>query len=304
MSSADIPRIAVCIITYRRPASLATTLDSLRNVRKPDNADICVRIIDNDAEKSAFQTAAEYTKQFPFPLTYHHEPRKGIPHARNKALDVSAKDAYIAFIDDDDTAAEDWLSQLFATATATQAEVAKGLIQYHFDETHAHIRDLGIFSNPPQQTGEPLDSAWTNNVLFTTAFVQQHHLRFHSAFLTTGGSDNHFFRCAKRAGANIVMCREAVVHTHVPQHRTTTKWLAMRHTRVGATITMSDILLNGFSASVKPAAKDAYDATKHACVLLREAARGHIRWLLPFMSLCFAFGRISGLLRLSPREYK
>lgn len=304
MSSADIPRIAICIITYRRPASLAATLDSLRRLHTPEQVELRLRIIDNDAEQSARRTAEAYAADFPFPLTYHHEPRKGIPHARNTALDVSAQDTHIAFIDDDDTAAEDWITRLFATAETTQADVVKGLIAYHFDEAHAHIREMGIFGNPPQHTGEELDSAWTNNVLFTTAFVQRHSLRFHSAFLKTGGSDNHFFRCAKRAGARIVMCREAVVHTQVPQQRTTTQWLAMRHTRVGATITMSDILMNGFAASAKPAAKDAYDAAKHACVLMREAARGHIRWLLPFMSLCFAFGRISGLLRLSPREYK
>lgn len=296
------PRIAVCIVTYNRPASLAKTLGSLAQLRLPD-AGTDVLVIDNDAQETARDTVTAMQQRFPLPLHYHVETRKGIPHARNRALELAAEYDYLAFIDDDDTAAPEWLYLLYQTVRDNNADVSKGLIAYRFAPENAHLASLGIFGNPPQQTGEELDSAWTNNVLFRTALYKETGLRFDTDFTASGGSDHHFFRTAKQHGARIVMCREAIVHTAIPVERTTTRWLGRRHLRVGATLTLSDTKALGWQKSASHVLRDSKGDIPHSFRLLKGAWHKQHSCLLPVMSGCYVLGRFLGLLRILPREY-
>ncbi len=295
--------ITIAVITCGRPDSLAHTLDSLKQLVLPPQVEARLLVIDNDPQKTAMGVVDTVKSAFSFPVEYAVEEKRGIPHARNRALTMASGSDYIAFIDDDDTAGPRWLAELYHAALQYKADVVKGLITHLFDEDKAYLSVLDIFSNLPARTGDALDSAWSNNVLFSTRIYRNTGLRFDLAFIRTGGSDSHFFRCAKKQGAAIVMCREAIVYTKVPAKRTTWKWLAMRHMRVGATMTMSDRKQEGFARCLQRVCVSLADSGRYFLRLIPGAWKDNRRLVHPVMVVCFMFGRIAGLFNVSPREY-
>ena len=297
-------RITIAIVTYKRPASLARTLDSIAKLTWPAGAGVQLLVVDNDAGKSAQAVLESSGVDDALHVTYAVEPKKGIVHARNKALELAADSDYIAFLDDDDTVDAGWLTALYSTARKYNADVVQGYVAYHFDEQNAYLSMLDIFANPRAHTGEALPSAWTNNVLFSTQIYKETGLHFDSAFNKIGGSDSHFFSAAKQQGAHIVMCRRAVVHTVLPAQRTQIKWLARRYMRVGAGITISQKKHKGLVAAVWQVVKSVGDSAKYCWRLFPGLGANRQRWVHPSMVLCFMLGRLSGLFNVAPREYK
>ncbi|MDX2074531.1 MAG: glycosyltransferase [Alphaproteobacteria bacterium] len=296
------PSITIAIITCGRPDSLAHTLASLKALVLPEGVDVSLLVVDNDPARSAEHAVS--SAAMPFPVRYVVEGRRGIPHARNRALAEAMESDFIAFIDDDDIADSGWLDALYRCAVACRAEVVKGRVVHTFDEQHAHFSVLDIFAPDPTPTGTELDSAWTNNVLFSTRLCREMGLRFDPVFTHTGGSDHHFFRRAKRHGASIVMCHEAVVESRLPACRARWQWIARRHLRIGATMTASDIMLEGYGHAIRRVVHAMGDSGRYAFRLFRHALSGTHPVMHPMMVCCFMAGRVLGLLRLAPQEYK
>jgi len=293
--------ITIAVITFKRPESLKRTLESLAALVLPA-AEVKLLVVDNDAAQSARATVE--AARMPFPVSYCVEERQGIPHARNKALELAADSDYLAFIDDDDMADAGWLAALYGMATLTQADAVKGRVEYGFPEGKSYLGALDIFANPATPSGGELDSAWTNNVLLATRLYTKTGLRFDVDFLESGGSDSHFFRCAHRNGAKIVMCQEAVVRSLVADSRTGWKWLGRRAMRIGATMSMSEQKTGGARYGARRAARSLADSALYCARLLRGVCRGRTPAIHPALVLCFMAGRVMGVCRMSPREYK
>lgn len=296
-------RITIGIITYKRPELLARTLDSLAKLEIPA-ADVRLLVVDNDPGKSAKPIVDAKSPALPFATSYAVEEQTGIPHARNKVLSLASDSHYIAFIDDDDTADPHWLAALYEASQRYEADVVMGVIHYHFPKDKAHLAVLDIFANQQAQTGEHVSTAWTNNVLFSTHLATEMKLQFDLSFIDTGGSDNHFFKCAHAAGAKLVMCREAIVHSNVPLQRTSWRWLALRHLRVGATMTMSEVKQYDHRYAMRQIVRSFIDSNKYIFRLLPGVFTDPQRIIHPIMVLFFTDGRIIGLFKLSPHEYK
>lgn len=299
----DKPSIAIAVITFRRQQQLAATLQSLRNIALPEDVRVRLLVVDNDPGKSAELIVASAKDGCPFPVEYLTEEKRGIPHARNKALENATGNDYVAFIDDDDMADSQWLAALYSAARSYAADVVKGRVLYSFPSGKEYLGRIDLFAEVPVATGTELSSAWTNNVLFATKIYTQSGLRFDCSFTKTGGSDHHFFRCAKQSGAKIVMCSEAIIHTPVPQERTSWRWLARRNTRVGATLTISDIKAHGYAYAIRHAWLAFMDSLRYFFRLLPGVSSGHNRFVHPAMVFFFAIGRLAGIVRLSPAEY-
>jgi glycosyltransferase involved in cell wall biosynthesis len=101
--------VDICAATYRRPAMLRELLDSLTKQSLSDDITYRIIIADNDSDGSAKAIIGEYEKSCPVPLIYGWEPRRGISYARNCCLAL-AQSEWVAFVDDDETVAEDWSS--------------------------------------------------------------------------------------------------------------------------------------------------------------------------------------------------
>ena len=79
-----------------------------------------VVVIDNDAAGSAAVACDALRQAYPCELVYAIEPEPGIVFARNRALELAKDDDFIAFIDDDEVPAEDWLAELFSVHKVTR----------------------------------------------------------------------------------------------------------------------------------------------------------------------------------------
>lgn len=120
--------VSIIIPTQRRPAGLATAVESVLAQTGIDPAGIELIIADNDAAPSAKAFAATAAKDSPFPVIYVHEPRAGVAMVRNAAL-AKARGAWIAFLDDDQEAPANWLEALLSAQKRLDADIVFGPVR-------------------------------------------------------------------------------------------------------------------------------------------------------------------------------
>lgn len=220
--------LAVGVCTAQRPMMLKRCLDSLSRQIVPENIHPTIVVADNEAapnNRAAVETVAD---SCPFPVLYVHEPRRGISMARNAvletALDLSAE--WIAFIDDDEAAARDWLTELLAAAGHYQTEVIQGHVEPVYPEP------IPFWAMPPKKRREGQQKGWasTNNVLFSARLIRPNglNLRFNEAFALTGGEDTDFFVRAKDSGVCIVHSNKPRVFEYWTRERCSYFWQASR----------------------------------------------------------------------------
>ena len=120
------PSITVCICTYNRAKSLATTLKSITDLIVPNNLSWEVIIIDNNSNDETKKIAYQFAKQLS--LNYIFEPNQGLSFARNRALKVCRGELLI-FTDDDIVFDTNWLSKYYQAARIySEAEYFGGKI--------------------------------------------------------------------------------------------------------------------------------------------------------------------------------
>ncbi len=108
-------RVTVAVCTRDRPARLRRCLDALVAQRAPTR----VLVVDN--APSSDESARLVAERFP-DVDYAVEPRPGLDHARNRAIDASTTDI-IAFIDDDAVADDRWTTAI-SNAFDEEADLA------------------------------------------------------------------------------------------------------------------------------------------------------------------------------------
>lgn len=98
--------LSVCICTRDRPGPLERALASLERLEAP-RAEWEILIIDNAAADGSSRLAGRLSCSAP--LRVVAEPRAGLSHARNRAMDASSAE-HLIFIDDDVTVPPEWLT--------------------------------------------------------------------------------------------------------------------------------------------------------------------------------------------------
>lgn len=240
-------RVAIAVITFRRPALLEALLDSLLAQELPAEEDFTVRIlvVDNDDEGSATEVIERAAKEARYPVEAAMEPEPGIPFAREKSVLLAWDDDALIFVDDDEVAPPGWLCTLLRAWRSTGADVVTGPVRGILPadapawNKYSDVHD----STGRHQTGDVRNKAYTNNTLVAQHVYHSVTPSFHPAFRYTGSSDLHFFLRVHRAGYRIVWCEEAQIHEHVPASRTTLSWLVRRAFRSGSGDTISRLLI-------------------------------------------------------------
>jgi len=171
-------------------------------------------------------------------VIYLLEDRRGIVSARNRCLRSVPADAdYIAFLDDDETVSEGWLSEMLQTLSRNGAAAVQGPVEPCYERSPpAWIEALGAFRVGPFQQDAVLVSAATNNSMVDAEFVREHGLEFDMRFNTSGGEDEDFYRRVGHAGGTIHAAADAVVWDNVPAQRMTLRWVLRRAFRTGNTL--------------------------------------------------------------------
>jgi succinoglycan biosynthesis protein ExoM len=227
-------RLAICIITFRRPAGLGRLLEGLRTLEQPDGTDVSIVVVDNDPEGSAAVVVDAARTGMACPIRYHLEPRRGVSFARNTALSAGADADFIAFIDDDEIPSPAWLVELVACRRASGAAAVCGLTLPQFEPGAAPWLEAAFrlcYMQP--RPGRPLTELATGNLLLDRRALEKHGLRFDEALALIGGEDTMLGRDLVESGEKIAWAERALVHEHVPVSRMRLAWLLGRWYRTG-----------------------------------------------------------------------
>lgn len=274
-------RIDIGVCTFRRQ-TLERTLLSVAVIEIPEGVTLRVIVADNDVEPSAEPLVERTRRRLPYDISYVHCPAGNISIARNACLDEATGD-YLAFIDDDETASEYWISSLLATVRATGADAVLGPVAARYEEQAPSWMRRGDFhSTRPVWVGGEIRTGYTCNVLLRLRSPVVAGRRFNLALGKSGGEDTAYFTQMNRAGGKIAFAPEALVSEPVPEQRARFGWLAARRYRMGQT--HGRLLAEGTSATARPlqivlaAAKSGYCAT--AGLLLAPFSVPRNRYLL------------------------
>ena len=232
-------QLAICAATFRRPEMLGELLSGIEQLELAEfgNTRVVVIIVDNDASSSGRQTVEQFQPRYRFPLRYVVEPKRGIAHARNRAIaEALASGAdLVAIIDDDEVPRPAWIAHLLRTRATYGADVVYGPVMPRFLEgSPTWIIHGKFFSRPAAATGSLLPTAATHNVLLSRKALTMWSPPFDPQFGLAGVDDTHFFWRLRLAGVEVVSAAEAIVDETVPAARMSLRFLFRRAYNAGA----------------------------------------------------------------------
>lgn len=228
-------KVNILLCTFRRP-EVRETLQSLCDLAGTEELELKVVVSDNDDKPSGKVTVESFAASTPTPITYLHAPARNISIARNTGLDAATSNEsdWIVFLDDDERADPNWLSQLLLCAAETQADAVFGPSIAEYDkDTPDWIQSSDYHSNRPVSRNGIVQTGYTCNALLRWNGTPWINERFDLSRGRSGGEDTEFFFRLWRAGANFEICETAIVREKVAQNRLTFKWLARRKYRSG-----------------------------------------------------------------------
>jgi len=226
--------ICVCVCTYKRPFFLKRLLFEMSQQATGGLFTYSIAVVDNDASRSAESTVAEMRLASSVPMKYEVEPRRSIALARNKVVEIAVGD-FLAFIDDDEFPASDWLLTLFKTCNQYNVDGVLGPVMRYFDEAPpAWLQRSRFFVRPVYPTGMQVD--WiisrTSNVLVKRRTIEGDAAPFRPEF--RAGEDKDFFRRKMEDGYVFIWSADAVVFETIPPSRWTRIYQVRRAMLQGA----------------------------------------------------------------------
>ncbi|WP_051202096.1 glycosyltransferase [Ferrimonas senticii] len=232
--------ISVCLCTYKRP-QLADTLASLQQLRLPPQVTLEISIADNDPNGSGQVIVEQFKRHCAIPVHYQIQPQKNIALTRNVSV-ANASGDWLAFIDDDEEADDDWLLQLYRCAQQYHAAAVVGqVVTLYPQATPEWIRRGDLLGRRCRDTGTELTVGLTGNSLVRRSALPHPSTPFDPKLGTTGGEDSAFFSAIHRSGGRIIACQQAIVRETAELHRLNADYLLKQSTRVGETYAINFI---------------------------------------------------------------
>ena len=298
-------KVDVCIASYRRPRGLQRLLGGLGQLCVGPDVDLRIVVVDNDPEETAREVCEAACDWLCHPLVYRTEKRRGIPQARNAALGVALGRAdFVAFIDDDEVPAPDWLAELLRVQRIYAADAVRGPVLPVF-ESPAPAWLEPFFDRPRYATGQQLKTAYTHNVLVSTRALASLDRLFDERLGLTGSDDAELFQRFSLRGYRIVWADDAPVQEFIPSSRVRLPWLLQRAFRIGTGSAFID------RQCVEPAPKR-WRTAFHACRCLFRGAAMQLRFFWGgrpaatrgLQLISFGAGRLAGLAGYRYEEYR
>jgi succinoglycan biosynthesis protein ExoM len=229
----DSARITVAVCTFRRPDQLRALLSTLVTIDTPAGDSVDVVVVDNDPAESArsiVESSGHPT------VRYVTEPRPGIAAARNAALRAADSATFVAFLDDDEEPARDWLVRLVECARRYDADAVAGPTYSRFAVPPPRwMTRGGFFDRQELGTGTAVSAAAAGNLLLRMASLDRLESWFDDRFGLTGGEDTELTARLVRTGGRLVWCDEASTYETVPAERVRAGWVFRRAYRSGNT---------------------------------------------------------------------
>jgi succinoglycan biosynthesis protein ExoM len=244
----EVEQVSVCICTYKRPRLLRHALHELSHQETKGRFTFSIVVADNDRMESARQVVSEFRSTSNIETTYCVEPEQNIALARNRAL-ANAKGDFVAFLDDDEFPARDWLLTLVKACHEQGVDGVLGPVLPFFEQEPPSWLVRGKFCvRSGHKTGTVLDwpDTRTGNVVFRRRILAGMKEPFRRRF-GNGGEDDDFFRRMMAEGRVFGWCNEAVVHEVVPPERWKRSYILKRALLRG----QNQRHMAGFSSVVK-----------------------------------------------------
>jgi glycosyltransferase involved in cell wall biosynthesis len=278
--------ICVCVCTYRRPKLLRRLLEGVEKQSTGGLFTYSVVIVDNDRLRSAEDLVSDFAASSDLSIRYCVEPVQNIAMARNRAVENACGD-YVAFIDDDEFPAENWLLVLYEACKQYAVDGVLGSVEPHFDDKPPMWILLGKFwqrRTYPTGTSVKRGGGRTGNVLLKRGVFPPGEVPFRPQFCA--GEDKDFFTRMIEAGHGFVWCKEAVVYEVVPPERWKRSYIVRRSlfqgsfTPLGRTFRMSHLAVSVIAIPV-------YAATLPLAVIV-----GHQYFMSLLVKLAYHSGRV------------
>jgi succinoglycan biosynthesis protein ExoM len=251
-------------------------------------------VADNDHLESAKGVVSDYALTSAIPVRYCVEPQQSIALTRNKAIE-NARGDFVAFIDDDEFPAKDWLWNLFKACNEYGADGVLGPVKRHFDEIPPEWIIRGNFyerPNHPRGLVMHWSQSRTGNVLLKKRLFTDGKPPFRPEFRS--GEDQDFFRRMIEQGYTFIWCDEAVAFETVPPLRWRRKYMLRKALLRGATT----VLRPGFG--VRSIAKSLIAIPAYALALPVALVLGQHRFMDLLVRLFDHLGKLLQVLGLSP----
>jgi succinoglycan biosynthesis protein ExoM len=240
--------IDICVCTFRREY-VTKTLESLSDISILDNWNVNIIVVDNDDTDSARYTIDSIRSKIRFPISYIHAPSRNISIARNACLDASTSQ-YLAFIDDDSIASQEWLRELVNEQKTTNCDAVLGPVKPIYQEKPPSWIIQGSFHTTlPVWVNGTITTGYAGNLLLLRKSPYIQNLKFRVESGKTGGEDTFYLNDMFTLGGKISYAQYALVFETVPYQRTSLKWLIKRRFRSGQThgmLLVRDINKNSF----------------------------------------------------------
>ena len=239
-------RVAIAMPTCNRPNALARALDSLRDLSPPQNAEICVIVVDNgDPDSGAEAVCAAVAKTAPWPLHLARQAERGISQARNMLLETALElecDVMLG-LDDDEVADPDWGVRMLAGLREQRVELVGGPMDVMADPeltlTRRQARFLEILREEAAVTRQtqieratrsnPTRHVYAGNFALDLDFIRRTGLRYDVALSTTGGEDSDFAARVLAHGGRTGWVRDAVLTEVLPAARLSARYVFQRN---------------------------------------------------------------------------
>ncbi len=219
-------QIAVCIPTYRQPDGLRRLLAAIDLQEPLRFCQITIVVVDNEDSAQTREICEEFASKSIYPVRYGYEEKPGLPHVRNKAVQIARVFAdAIAFVDDDEVPSPGWLKYLAACLKSYGADAVAGPVVPSFmGKVPRWVRAGRFFEGPRYMTGTKVPEALTRNALIRTDVLDRIGL-FDARFAATGNDDWDLFARLHESGGTICWSDEAVVEESVPTSHTTVGYI-------------------------------------------------------------------------------
>ena len=230
------PCICVGIATRGRPMMLKALLDSLADLNT-DGFECDFIIVENNDQPTVAGIVDDFAIKRTGKILFEVEPRLGIPFARNRVLEIANRQNadMLAFIDDDETAASNWLAALAAEMSSRRLDMVGGPVRFGPLAADASRMQSLVWRGLQgrrrrgerkalrlrEQRRDDRIALATNNWLADLHFVREQGLHFNEALRLSGGEDTEFFVAAKRRGAKTGWASGAIVNESMGPDRLT-----------------------------------------------------------------------------------
>ena len=286
--------ITVCVCTYKRPLLLERLLQELDNQDTENLFTYSIVVAENDRSQSARPVVMKFAAASKIPVKYCLEPVQNIALARNRAIENATGD-FVAFIDDDEYPAKQWLLFLFKACDMHGVDGVLGPVMPLFGYgVPRWIVEGRFYDRPRYPTGVRLDwsQTRTGNVLLKSHLFAGDAQPFRAQCLE--GSDQEFFKRMMQMGRVFTWYDEAVVHEVVPPQRWTRSFLIRQALFRG----IFSVRNHGFPLPL--IATSAIAVPAYALALPLSLLLGQATFMSYVYRLSYHAGRLLALLGINP----